>query len=390
MRRLTSILGLAAVIVLLTAGVALATQEEQLGGKLVTGDAVTIPAGTTVDHDLYAFGGDVTIDGTVNGDVVAAGGNVIVNGAVSGDLVAAAGQVEVTGSVQGDLRVAGGQIRIFGSVGEDVLAAGGRVSVSGSVGQDLIVGAGDLTISGTVKGSTYGQVGRYDKSGTVAGSDGIVISPERPTVPLTPRNPVLEAIQQYISVLVFAVLALWLFPRWFAAAEERARTEPLTAFLVGIASLIGYVVAVVVIVLVAAILLAVFAALGFGGLAVVDIFGTLVAILAITLGYVIVAIFLSDAIVGLALARVVAGRTGWSASYEASAMGRGRWSDLGLIAAGAAVLVIVGAIPVIGGLVKFVVATIGLGAFFLAWRRMRAAPVPVTGAPAVVATPPAE
>jgi hypothetical protein len=150
------------------------------------------------------------------------------------------------------------------------------------------------------------------------------------------------------------------------------------------------VVAVVAIVLVAVILLIVFAALGFGGLAAVDVFGTLIAILAITLGYVIAAVFLSDAIVGLALARAVAGRTGWSASYEASAMGRGRWSDLGLIAAGAAVLVIVGAIPVIGGLIKFVVAMIGLGAIFLAWRRMRAVPEAATAPPMVAAAPPAE
>ena len=55
--RLNPIPGVA-VAAVTTTGVALA-QQEQLGGKLLTGNEVTIPAGTTVDHDVYVFAGTV-------------------------------------------------------------------------------------------------------------------------------------------------------------------------------------------------------------------------------------------------------------------------------------------------------------------------------------------
>src|SRR5204862_2786631 len=81
-------------LVLLTTGVALA-QQEQLGGKLLTGNEVTIPAGTTVDHDVYVFAGTVISNGTITGDLVVAGGTVDVNGEVKGDVLAAGGRVTI-------------------------------------------------------------------------------------------------------------------------------------------------------------------------------------------------------------------------------------------------------------------------------------------------------
>jgi hypothetical protein len=57
-----------------------------IAAEPVQGNNVTVSRNQTINDDLYAFGGTVTIQGRVNGDVVALGGTVTVNGPVSGDL----------------------------------------------------------------------------------------------------------------------------------------------------------------------------------------------------------------------------------------------------------------------------------------------------------------
>src|SRR5262245_7136916 len=63
------------------------------------GDTVTVPAGTTIDDDLFATGQSVTIAGQVNGEVYALGQTVTVTGAVQRDLIAAGQQVTLDGTV---------------------------------------------------------------------------------------------------------------------------------------------------------------------------------------------------------------------------------------------------------------------------------------------------
>jgi hypothetical protein len=365
-------LGLISLLALLTTGIVLA-QDQQLGGKVMTGSEVTIPAGEPVDHDLYVFAGTVISNGTINGDLVVAGGTVDINGAVQGDVLAAGGRVSLNGTVSGDVRVAGGQVVVGSDVSEDLLVAGGQVTVGGRIGQDLIVSAGDLTLSGTVAGSTIGSVGTYDKSGTVSGTDGIHVNPR--SAPVAPSNPVLDAVRQFIAVLIIAALALWLMPRAFAAGEARVREQPLPSFGWGVVTLIGYVVVVVAVIVVAILLAIVLGALGFGGLLGIDLLGGFVAMSGLTLAFIVAGGFLADAIVGLALARLVATRTGSGTPATPPATG-GQWADLGLLAAGTAVVVILSAIPVLGGLVKFLVASLGLGALWLTWRASRSRVTP--------------
>lgn len=119
-----------------------------------SGDAITLPAGETIDDDLAAAGGTVTIAGRVAGDVYALGRTVVVTGIIDGDLIAAAEQVTVDGSVLGDVRAGGSQVWVNGQVGKNVSAAGQRVTVSssGRIGGSVLGGAETL--------STFGQIGR--------------------------------------------------------------------------------------------------------------------------------------------------------------------------------------------------------------------------------------
>jgi hypothetical protein len=366
--------GLAVLLVVFTIGVVLA-QGGQLGGKLLTGSEVTIPAGETIDHDIYAFGGTITSNGAINGDLVVAGGTIDVNGAVTGDVLATGGRITLNGPVTGDVRAAGGQVTIAGNVAEDVLVTGGQVTIAGSVGQDLIVSSGQLNITGTVAGSAVGSAGAYTKSGSIAGTDSITVTGNQTSTLAPPSNPVLDAIRQFIAVMIVALLALWLVPRSFGVAEAQVRERPVESFAWGIGAVIGYLVLIVVISVVAILLAIALGLLGFGALVGIDVIGAFVLVAGLSLAFIIAVGFLADAIVGLALARVLAQRTGRSAGTAsgASMMGRDRWADLGLLAVGVAVVVVLTSLPIVGGWLKLVVVLLGLGALWLAWRRSRLA-----------------
>ncbi|MEX2099964.1 MAG: hypothetical protein WEB19_00985 [Acidimicrobiia bacterium] len=368
-----TLLGLSATVVV--------AQDEALGGKLRTGDSVTVEAGETVEGDLYALSGTIVVDGTVDGDLVAAGGDIQVNGTVSGDLIAAGGTVTISGTVDGDARIAGGQLTVSGDIGEDLLLAGGQatISASGSVGEDVIVSAGQLSIAGSVGGSVEGGAGTYERTGSVGGTENVAVGEEAEAEVDEPAdNLILDAVKHFVVVVLVGALALWLMPRLTRGSAELIRRRPLASLGSGLLAALGWllgVIGVVVVIILAAI---VFGLIGFGELAGLIFFAGAVLIVVATFALVVVCTYLADALVGLALAGLVRRDPG------------SRWLDLGLLAAGAAVVVILTSLPVVGGWIKLVVAILGLGALALAawteWRSRRAAPV--VGAPVAVALPP--
>jgi len=354
---------IAVIALTIFAGVVLARSSD----KLRSGQIVTIPADETVANDLYVFAGSVRVEGTVDGDLVAFGGSIDVPGTVTGDVLAAGGRVTVSGTMGGDVRVAGGSLSIGGKVAEDLAAAGGQVSLdpSGTVGEDMLVSAGRLTVDGAVTGDLMGTAGSYSKAGTVGGTENVVISPERaptpapipPTAEQTATNLLADAIQHFLVVLLAGGLLLWLAPRAYAATEETLRSRPLPSAGWGLLGLVGYALALIAIIIAMVVLAIIFGSAGFGDLVGLSVIGGIVALLGVTLGFIVVCAYLADAIVGAALARLLI-------------RGRGpmtRAQEFGALAAGAAVVVILSSIPIIGGWVKLVVILLGLGAVLLAW-----------------------
>src|SRR2546421_6319283 len=65
------------------------------------GSDVTIGSGETVNDDIYAGAGTVSIDGTVNGSVIAGGGTITVTGTVTRDLIVGGGTINVSGHIGG-------------------------------------------------------------------------------------------------------------------------------------------------------------------------------------------------------------------------------------------------------------------------------------------------
>ena len=354
-------LAAAALILVLAASLVLG-KGELLGGKLRTGDNVTLPADETWDGDLYLLGGRVTVVGSVDGDLTVLGGQVELNGAVTGDVLAAGGNVSIAGDVGGDVRVAGGQVNLGGTVREDVAVTGGQVTVpaGGEISGDLIVAGGQVTMSGSVGGSVEGSAGDYTSGGTVGGTEHVVIARNAPA-PARAAEPVLDGLRHFLVVFLLGALLLWLLPRGMAAAGRVLRERPGRALGGGLLAFVGYI-AFLIAAIIARVLVAIlFGLLRVGSLVAIDLIGGLLAISVVTFLFVLVVAFAADALVGLTVAR-------WATARMASGMNAGgRWQELGLLAAGAAAVVIVTSIPIIGGWLKLAVILFGLGAFAVAW-----------------------
>jgi hypothetical protein len=343
-------------VALVSLPAAAAVQQTELEGKVRSGREVTIPAGETVQGDLIASAGTVRVDGRVDGDLVASGGQVMVAGTVTGDVLVGAGSTTISGEVGGDLRAGAGQARIEGRVGEDVLLGVGQATVTSEaeIGGDLIFGAGRVQLDGAVEGSVLGSTGNYSRAGSVEGSEKVnVEQPEAEEEP-TLADRAVDALRRYVSILVVGVLGLWLLPGMLRGAADAARGRPLVSFGVGFLGFVGVIVALVLVILVTVVVAVVLGLLGLGSLAGVTVFGGLLVAAIIVFLLVFAVGFVAQATVGLALGRLVV--RGEGRSFPAS---------LGALALGVLVVVLVAAIPLVGGWLGALLVLLGLGALVL-------------------------
>jgi hypothetical protein len=379
------------VLALILLGVGVAVAGGDIEDKLRTGDAVNVEAGEVVSHDLYVFGGNVVVDGTVEGDLVAASGSVTVNGSVQGDLVAGTGELVVNGIVEGDARAGAGRITVAGTVGEDLLAGAGEIDVlaGGLVGEDLIFGAGNVRMAGDVSGSIYGSASTYSRTGTFGGTENVTLDtgdePAGPA-PSDATRILGDALRQFLTVVLFGAIGMWLIPDALRASEAALRRRPLASVGLGIGVLVGFIIQFIAVILLMILLAVALGSITLDALAGFVIWAGILDLMLSTLALLVAASFLVDAVVGLALGQLVA--RGWA---------QNRWQELALLVVGAAIVVALTSVPEIGGIVKLCVIILGLGAMTVAaaeaWQRRHPPAAPTWGAqpspPAAPAAPPA-
>ncbi|PZD70671.1 hypothetical protein C1752_10392 [Acaryochloris thomasi RCC1774] len=380
------------------------------------GDIVTLTG--TVDNDVYLAGETITIDGIVKGDAIVAGALITLNGDVEGDLIAAGQSVVVNGIVKDDVRIAG-QSLLFknkAQVTDDVIAAGfsfesqpqstiggslnlasGQTLLAGTINQHVVGGAGGLTLSGTVGQDMTVAVGdqkpwrppfaprsSIDSPNVAAGltltdsarikgqltykaqadaniSDGAQVAGTIVREPLPnwePSSPSLTAIifqqlQRLLTVGLVGCFLLWRFPNWTQGLAQSIQTQPIKAFGWGIVT--SLVVGVV-------------------GVAISTLTTLLFVLLIFTLSGLAFPVLGVGALTNLALlvgfgsfasliAPVVISNMGghWLLKQIHAAQATSRYTSflVGLI-----LLVLLTAIPLVGGILSLIVILMGLGALW--------------------------
>ena len=346
---------------------------EVMAADLRQGSDVTVGPGETVNDDLYAGAGTISISGTVNGNAIAGGGTITVSGNVTGDLILGGGTINVTGRVGGSIIAAGGNLTLNGPVAKDIVVTGGTIDIpsGGTIGRDLVVAggsttvsapiarrvrmsAGSLTLRSKVGGDVTGQVDHLKLDGAqVAGN--LDYTSDNPvglvngarvagtTTRHTPAdrggragNAVVRWLQGLVGIFALGLLLILLLPALSARAVDTERAQPWASLGIGAAiCIITPIVALIVFIV------GIFIGGWWLGLLLIPIW-----ILALALGYVAS---------GFLLGRLIFAQLGW-----------GQYHDALKLLGGLLVLSIVVIIPVLGWLVGLAALVFGTGALAIA------------------------
>ncbi|HZU07323.1 MAG TPA: hypothetical protein VFB73_15260 [Chloroflexota bacterium] len=262
---------------------ALAAASPAAALEFRTESAVTVPAGTTVDDDLfaagqsilvagqvngdlYAFGQTVTVTGTIERDLLAVGQHLTVDGVVKGDLRAAAQSVVVNGRVEGNVTEASQLLLLDrqGAVGGSVVGVGQLLDLLGPVGRGVTAGAGTLHLGGPVGGNVTAEVGTLtlDPSARIAGRlsytaereaavpAGTVAGdvqfrpterPERPPQPAPPLGGLFTpfGVIWLIGMLIAGLLLVYFLPEFAMGAARQVQAHPWRSVGVGLLAFFG-------------------------------------------------------------------------------------------------------------------------------------------------------
>ncbi|MEX0645363.1 MAG: hypothetical protein WD076_08630 [Parvularculaceae bacterium] len=307
------------------------------GALFVTGGDVSYTGASEV---LFASGGNVSIGGSVKEDAMIAGGNVmILEGAqFQSELHAAGASVDYAGSTTGDVNLAGAFVRLDGAVDGDAELAG----------EEIVIGP-----RARVKGGLTYYSTKSAEISPEAQITGAIVKKEESERDIKwerhKRNPFASrgdlkstaygALFWFVALGASGVLMALTFPKWFGEAAAAGRDHPLSSLLLGFAVLIALPVG-------SFLFMIMILGLPFGGF-----------LLALYVGL----LFISMIGAGLGFGHLLLDR---SKDVRAKIL---------LFIAGLAILLVVGAAPVIGPIVGSFAMLLGLGVLVRGlWTALRA------------------
>jgi hypothetical protein len=317
-----------------------------VGDALVFANSVSVTG--TIDGNLITAAEEVEIEGSVGGSVVTAGQDVYI-GALQGSQLYAAGRRVTLDAVQlsGDAMLAGSRVDVAGAVGRDVYATGQRIVIEAALQRDLVITGDDLYVGQNV------TVGR-DLEAHVDDADDLVVEAGASINGTTNIFDDLDdsrfddvgfyvrKLCMLVAGLVFGLVAFMLVPNMFQAPRELTEQRHWTrAFGIGLACLFLIPIAAVVVAL--------------------TLIGLPLALFAIG-GYAL-ALYLGKLFIAAEIGRRILKLGGRKRSEVA-------WSLL----LGLLILAVLAELPIVGGLLGFVLAVFGLGTvinYLLDWKRRR-------------------
>ncbi len=340
------------------------------------GEFVTVAANETVDDTLLATGNTVRMEGVVNGDLLAFGRTVEVRGTVKGDLISFAKRTVVSGTVEGNIFNFSQSFDLDGQLVHSLYGWSQylRVDNRGHIGNGIVAGAGDINLEGEVTRSATVFASSADVSGsigrelTMAGGGLTLTDAARVGGNLTARVRQLKDVHIADQATIAGKRDIQVRVRSNQFTRPRFYFHQAVWF--AAAMLVGWLGLILLPGFFQACTQAVGAGwrsvgLGIGVLAGVPL-ATIVA--AITLVGIPVAIVLFEVyLAGIYLAKIWVGAFLGRLLLKPAGATKREWL-LGLLV-GLLILTIVGFIPYLGGLVRFGVVCLGLGAF--SWQLYR-------------------
>ena len=339
------------------------------------GDSVTIPKDKVINGSLFISGNSVIVDGEINGDVFCVGKDVVITGTVHGDVLCAGKTLHINNNTDGNIRVAGQTVDISGTAGAnatvfgqtvtesengaidgELLVAGQNVKIDGYVGRDVQAWLDAITITGQIDGSLGADTNSLsiadgaiiggnvnytsDQNATIASGAtvGGKVSKHTDTQPVAKPAPVVSQNHSgnwgfLITTLIFGAILLQLFPgnllKTVEAMQERWGKT------------IGLGVLVVI-------------------LSPLFILFLIVTLVGIPLAIAAVGLFIAAYFIGRILVALLVGRIILDSVYKQKKDSLG-WN----LVAGSLVLWATFLIPVVGGIVSFIVTIFGFGGVLL-------------------------
>jgi hypothetical protein len=357
---------------------------------------IGILIGGTTYSTWAATDGAARVRITTAGDLFAGGGNVEITEPVKGDAFVAAGRVILSQPIGGDAFIAGGNVRVDQNVAEGLFAVGGNVAVEGDIGRHARVVGGDVTIArgatvngkATLGGAHVEVAGRVGKDLTIAADSARVNGQIDGNVDISARQ-----IELGPEAVIVGKLTYWspqeatIDPaaRIAGGTDYRPITMPEGAHTAGIVALMmGKVFLLIGLMVMGSLLVLLFpnftgtvetaftshpgksVALGFGLLVGLPIIGVLfmITLLGIPLGLTVFFLYPLVLTLGYLTAAVFIGDRGMTYLRK----GRNLTTGLRIIGfVGALVaLALIGALPIIGGLLVFFLLVGGIGAWVMA------------------------
>jgi len=385
--------------------------------------ASTFVLNGTVKGDLFAVGQSITVNGTVEGDLMAAGQIVTINGSVQDDARIAGGALTLGPSAEiGDDTLAVGaslEAREESAVQGSLLFAGYQALLAGSVGEDVTMGGNGLEVRGRIGGDLKADVGSSEQAPPVNPMQLMSNMPPLPQVPAgltiddraeiegnveytAPKEAAIPAgvakgrvehtreiaeaarpeetparragqwflrnLRRLVALVVVGLLLAWLAPSWIRRPAGALQAKPWPSLGLGAATLLGFPVAMFVLIGVIVLLAILLGILTLGNLVGSVVWLGIAVVVALAVLFGLVVTYLSKIVVGYWGGRLVLKSINpkWAANPI--------WPVL----LGALIVAILMAIPLVGWLLGLIITLFGLGTLWLLSRK-EAGEVEATG-----------
>lgn len=371
--------------------------------------AQTIVIDGTVKGDVVAFAQTITVNGVIEGDLIAAGQAVIINGEVQDDarIAGAALVIGEKAKIGSDLVGAGASLETVNgsSIGQDLVFAGGQALLGGDISRNVTVAAGSLALQGSIGGNVKADVGdegyrggsgtfmpntdvtipriqsglsigpdakiggtlQYTSRKQISIPEGVVagkIAYTPPAVDKTTSKPLsivesllnggLDIARTIITLILFGLLLLWIFPGAIKTATERIKRAPLPSLGWGVIYIAAFFFALLVLFIAMLVGGIAFGILTLRGLSGAVIFLSLLAMFALVISFMLAIWFVAQIIVSIVGGQLILAR------IKPELAEHKYWP----LVIGVLIYALLVATPILGSLVWWIVVLLGLGALW--------------------------